>query len=174
MEIIKVYKENFPTLKLIGKKYLNSDRDQYGTFSKHWDTWFQKGWFKPLDEVVKAYGGDDAYLGCMRNYQGFEYWIGILASENAEVPEGYQCELIPASEVGICWVYGSPDNGELYSCEVDRACEAKFLEQGWQVVNRDGSEKNSWFFERYACPRFIEKDEKGNVILDFGVYLNSK
>jgi hypothetical protein len=27
------------------------------------------------------------------------------------------------------------------------------------------------FFERYNCPRFTGSDEKGRVILDYGIYV---
>ena len=35
-EIIKVFKENIPTMRFIGKKY-----DNFG----HWGEWGQNGWF---------------------------------------------------------------------------------------------------------------------------------
>ena len=38
-EIIKVFKENIPTMRFIGKKYEN-----FG----HWDEWWQNGWFDVL------------------------------------------------------------------------------------------------------------------------------
>jgi hypothetical protein len=29
--------------------------------------------------------------------------------------------------------------------------------------------EDDWCFERYNCPRFTTPDEKGNVILDYGI-----
>lgn len=35
MDITKVYKENMPPVKLIGKRYTNEDRDEMGTFVRY-------------------------------------------------------------------------------------------------------------------------------------------
>lgn len=51
VEIIKVYKESFPSLRLIGKCYGNNDRDEYGSFSRKWGEWFEKGYFSTLEEL---------------------------------------------------------------------------------------------------------------------------
>ena len=40
-EIIKVFKENIPTLRFIGKKYNNFC---------HWDEWWKNGWFELLEQ----------------------------------------------------------------------------------------------------------------------------
>lgn len=72
---------------------------------------------------------------------------------------------IPAGDIGICWIYGNESTGELYGIEPHNACVKKIEEQGWKVA------ENSWFFERYQCPRFTTPDEKGNVILDYCFYL---
>ena len=39
-EIIKVFKEEIPTLRFVGKKY-----DNFG----HWDEWWENGWFDLLE-----------------------------------------------------------------------------------------------------------------------------
>ena len=46
-EIIKVFKENIPTMRFIGKKY-----DNFG----HWGEWWQNGWFDLLEQTM---GGTD-------------------------------------------------------------------------------------------------------------------
>ena len=38
-EIIKVFKEHMPELKLIGKRYGDKDRDRYGSYSEKWQEW---------------------------------------------------------------------------------------------------------------------------------------
>lgn len=49
-------------------------------------------------------------------------------------------------------------------------CVAKFQENGMSNFRSD-DENRAYIFERYNCPRFIDKDEQGNVILDYGIYL---
>ena len=61
-EIIKVFKENIPTMRFIGKKY-----DNFG----HWGEWWQNGWF---DLIENAMGGTDKILSAWENGGGY---IGV-------------------------------------------------------------------------------------------------
>ncbi len=163
MEIKKVYKESMPALRLIGKRYTNSDRDTTGTFAGHWQQWFQQGWFGALLEQCKNLpNGSSDYIGAMRMTQGenFEYWIGAFFAAEAQVPEGFEAMEFETGDIGVCWLYGNDKSGELYSREASDMAMAAMKERGWKF-----SEKG-WFFERYCCPRFTVPDDEGNVILD--------
>jgi hypothetical protein len=164
VEIVKVYKERYPALRLIGKRYTNSDRGPAG-YAHKWGEWHQQGYFADLEKLGSAPEHGDAYVGCMRCLDEFEYWIGMFFPAGTPVPEGFSHEDIPAGEVGICWIYGREDNGEIYGQQAHDKCVASIREAGWQVA--DGT----WFFERYNCPRFTTPDEQGKVILDYGMYL---
>jgi hypothetical protein len=171
MEIVKVIKQIFPKLKLVGRKYGNLDRDAFGSFGSKWGEWFQNNYFDPLEHLPNIFGEDNGYVGCMRVHEGqFEYWIGVFTAQEALVPEGYLSINIDENEVGICWVYGTEENGDIYGMEVDKACSDKLTEQGWMVPTCDGHD-STWCFERYVCPRFTTKDQYGKVILDYGIYL---
>ena len=50
-------------------------------------------------------------------------------------------------------------------------CIAKLEENGMRDFKSDENNRE-YIFERYNCPRFTEKDEQGNVILDYGIYLS--
>jgi hypothetical protein len=164
-EIIKVYKESLPSLRLIGKRYTHSDRNAYGSFSNKWGEWFENGYFKPLEELGSLPENEGAYVGCMRCAGEFEYWIGMFFPKDTPVPEGYMYADIPAGDIGTCWIYGREDNGEIYGEEPHNKCMSKVMEEGWKLAD------NSWCFERYNCPRFTTPDESGKVILDYCVYL---
>jgi predicted transcriptional regulator YdeE len=165
-EIIKVYKEHLPSLRLIGKCYSNNDRDQHGSFAGKWGEWMEKGWLEPLEALGYLAENGNACLGAMRFHNGqFEYWIGAFFAADTAVPEGYSYADIPEGPIGVCWIYGRDDNGELYGMEPHNACVAKWSEQGWEA--RD----NAWFFERYHNPRFTTPDDQGNVILDYCMYI---
>ena len=96
---------------------------------------------------------------------GFEYWIGMLIAPQAEIPEGFEAVEIPAGELGVCYVYGKDETGELFGMDVHQACVRSWEEKGWKV-SADG-----WYLERYNCPRYTTPDEKGNVILDYCAYM---
>lgn len=165
-EIIKVYRESLPSLRLIGKRYTNSDRGADGGFAGTWGEWFEKGYFKPLEELGSLPENEGASVGCMRCVDEFEYWIGMFFPEGTSVPEGYEFVDIPAGDIGTCWIYGRADNGELYGMEAHDRCMEKLREAGWQLA------ANPWFVERYNYTRFVKPDEKGNVILDYCAYLD--
>ena len=106
MEIVNVYKESIPNVKLIGKRYTNADRDETGTFASYWQQCFREGWFDILKQCTSIPGVSDSYLGAMRTTDdngGFEYWIGVFLAPGTEVPEGFEAVEIPAGDVGVCF-----------------------------------------------------------------------
>jgi hypothetical protein len=175
IEIKKVYKEHLPAVRFIGKCYTNDDRKN-GSFSIYWDEWFQKGLFNELEKLPQLKNVDNGYLGlmgCSENGNDFQYWIGMMLPENTSVPDGFSYIDIPEGYVGICWIYGRGDNGEIFGENAHNLCIKKLKENEMKEIRKDFKEtKWHWFFERYNCPRFTEKDDKGNVILDYGVYIN--
>lgn len=167
MEIVNTYKEHLPAVKLIGKRYTNQDRDESGTFARYWQAWFQDDCPAALTACAGIAGLSEDFVGAMRimGEDEFEYWIGGLFAPSATAPDGFEAVDIPAVEIGVCWLYGNDESGELYGAEASDLSMAALSEKGWKF-----SEKG-WFFERYNCPRFTSPDEKGNVILDICAYL---
>lgn len=169
-EIVKVYKEHLPSLRFIGKCYTNADR--VGGFGHKWGEWFQNGWFDELEILGELKDIENGYLGFMRcngsDFENtFEYWIGMFLPLNTNVPEGFDYIDLSESNIAVCWIKGKEDEG-IY--DMHEACISKFQENG--MGNFKSDDKNrAYFFERYNCPRFTAPDEKGNVILDYGIYL---
>ncbi|MCL2633948.1 MAG: GyrI-like domain-containing protein [Oscillospiraceae bacterium] len=170
-EIIKTYKETLPAVRLIGTRYGNNDRDEYGGYGGKWGEWFQSGQESSLSNLHKQFGKDmdGSYLGFMRcnnTDDGFEYWIGMFFPQDTAVPEGYDFLDVDGGEVGVCWIKGSHDDGSIYGMHGD--CAEALKKNNMGDLIRDGY---MYSFERYSCPRFTEKDSDGNVILDYGIYL---
>ncbi|NLM39207.1 MAG: GyrI-like domain-containing protein [Firmicutes bacterium] len=164
-ELVRVYRESLPKIRLVGKRYTNQDRDQYGGFGHKWGEWFQNGYFIPLDQLTQLPDEMNGYIGCMRMEPEFEYWIGVFTTDETQVPEGYDYVDIPAGDIAVCLLKGREDTGELYGMDVHTLCERAVEEQGWEI------DYGGWFFERYNCPRFTDPDEEGRVILDYCFYL---
>ena len=160
-EIIKTYKQSVPAMRFIGKKYCDSDRVN-GDFGAKWCEWFENGWFNKatnqysgrLTDVIEEGG---SHIGLMREAEGgpFEYWIGVFMPEGIDVPEGFDYIDFPASNLGVCWIYGKEE--EVFMLE--GKCGERLEKEGFDV-NTD------WCFERYVCPRFTTPDERSNIILD--------
>ena len=164
-EIIKVYRESLPKVKLVGRRYTDADRDQFGGFGQKWGEWFATGLFEPLDQLTQLTDEQNGYVGCMRFQGEMEYWIGALTTHEGPLPEGYDHVDIPAGDIAVCWIHGREDTGEIYSPQVYHECVERVKEQGWQLA------EGAWSFERYHCPRFTAPDQEGKVILDLCFYL---
>lgn len=160
--LLKTEKIQLPASLFIGRRYTERDRKN-GSFSHKWQEWFQNGLFSPLEALGSLPEHGDSYIGlmCIQNGE-FAYWIGMFFPAGTAVPPGYASISVPAGDYGICWVYGSEQNGEIYGEQAYQRCLQALQAQGWRYP------EGGWCFERYNCPRFTTPDEKGNVILDYG------
>lgn len=170
MEITKIYTQTIPATRFIGKKYGDDDRVN-GSFGPKWGEAFGTGLFGTIEAAAGKepfFEDSSAYIGLMRVKDGepFEYWIGMFTPTETQVPDGFGYVDFPASVLGIGWIYGNDDTGELYGHE-PKVLE-KLEQAGHHVLQMEGA---YWFFERYQCPRFTTKDEKGNSILDIGWFI---
>ena len=160
-EIIKVFREEIPAMRFIGKKYPG--------FGPMWGEWFANGWF---DQIEKAMGGTSAitaiwkngggYIGLERRAEGqpFTYWIGMFTPTNTPVPEGFASIDFPAMGLGTCWLYGKED-------EVHDTSACKGFVMDAQLTIWQDNEGGVWSFENCTCPRYTTPDEKGNIIMDY-------
>lgn len=167
-EIVKVFKESMPKVKFIGRRYLEKDRDQFGSFGSLWGEWFARGYFDKLKGAGKGIEKvSDDFIGLMRmtSETEMEYWIGIFMAPEDEVPEGFESVMLDAGELAVAYVHGTSDDGDVYGEEpFNKALEA-WAKEGFKI------ELMAWCFERYNSPRFTEPDENGKIILDLCVYL---
>jgi hypothetical protein len=176
IEVVNTYKEHFPDLRVIGIRYTNDDRNPDG-FGKQWSEWIGAGRFNTMKAAigVSPYSADCLGLMTMRgDMTGFTYWIGLFYPKGTAVPEGYDHLDLPESDIGVGWVKGNLENGEIFGGPPHEAVIAKLNECGLGSFRNDiaGSESDTYcFFERYNNPRFDEKDADGNVILDYGNYI---
>lgn len=160
-EIKKVFREEIPAMRFIGKKY----HDYSG-----WGEWFANGWFETIensmggtDKILEIWENGGAYVGleCRKNGALLEYWIGMFTPENTAIPEGFAHLDFPKSSLGTCWVYGKEE--EVHGAVGN--CWESLRNAGMQIaVDDNGIEKS---FENCLCPRFTAPDAKGNVILDY-------
>ena len=173
VKIVKVFKEELPNLRFIGKKYCDYDRGEDGGFGNKWTLWHQTGDFNILEKLGALPENGDAYLGFMSCIDGqFSYWIGMFFPENTSIPDGFGYLDIPKGNIGTCWIYGE-QNGELYGAEPHNMCVAKIEENNWKIRSDFGDKKETYyFFEKYNCPRFTTPDENGKVILDYCFYVD--
>ena len=178
VKITKVYAERLPDVRLIGKRYTTKDMNGNGSFAHLWREWFENGWFEKLEKLPMPEGIDNGYIGlmgCSENTDDYEYWIGMFVEKGSDVPEGFEHVDIPEGIVGVCWIKGREDNGEIFGEAVHNMCVHKLRDNGFVRIREDFKGQGkvwNWFFERYNCPRFTEKDADGEVVLDYGIYIH--
>ena len=176
MQLLKTYTQLMPAFRFIGKKYGEADQVN-GSYSSKWAEAFESGFFSALEaaagENIRAWQEDaDAYVGLIRYKKGepFMYAIGMFLPPETAVPEGYDYIDFPETRVGVGWIKGKDETGEIYGQE--KLVMDSLTAGGVKVTPyADGV---WWTFERYACPRFTSPDEDGNVILDVGFFLGDK
>lgn len=157
--IIKVFKEEIPSLRFIGKKY-----DGFG----HWGEWFGGGWFDVIESamggveaITKIWENGGGYVGLeIRTSSSFAYMIGMFAPAETAIPEGFEAIDFDGVSLGTCWIYGKEN--EVHETS---GCREKIEEAGMELwTDKDGA---VYSFENCLCPRYTTPDEKGNVILDY-------
>lgn len=159
VKIIKYDIENWPSARLIGRKYEDSG---------HWGEWWENDWFTILEKQQSLPMNGNSYIGAMRVVNGeFEYWIGMFFPADSEVPEGFTYVDIEPLSYAVFYLYGNEHNSELFGVEPHNRCLEMLKEQG---VKRY---EDNWCFERYNCPRYTTPDEQGKVILDYGISIES-
>ena len=174
-EVTKVFCERYPALRLIGKRYTNDDRVD-GGFGKQWDEWNGCDGFNALKQTVGAGLFYEDALGLMTmrgDMTDFTYWIGLFFPAGTTTPEGYDYLDLPESNIGVGWVCGNLENGEIFGGPPHEAVCKKLDDDNIGKFRNDIAGQGSdtyCFFERYNDQRFTVKDADNNVTLDYGNY----
>ena len=166
-KIINVLKEHQPAVRFVGKRYTDADRAD-GGFGHKWGEWFQNAWFELLEQIGEAKGIEHGYMGLMRCCPDFEYWIGMCLPTGTDVPDGFEYMDLAEGDIGVCWIQAKEGDASIYG--MHDQCIEKFRENGMDKYRVDDRGR-AFFFERYNSPRFTDRDEQGNIILDYGIYL---
>jgi hypothetical protein len=176
IEVTRVYKDHFPALRFIGKRYTDQDRGPDG-FGKQWDDWWAEDRFAALERAagVSPHDRDTVGLMTMRgDMTGFAYWIGLFYPAGTSAPKGYDFLDLPKSDIGVGWIRGDLDSGEIFGGPPHEAVCAALAAAGLGAFRNDiaGPGSDTYcFFERYNCPRFTVPNADGKVTLDYGNYI---
>lgn len=158
VKIIEIKKESCPAARLIGKKYGEAP---------NWGEWWENNWFETLEAKERLTFNGDAYIGAVHIVDGMpEYWIGMFFPADTEVPESFEYVDIEPLDYAVCYLSDKENSGEFYTMDTHNMCLAKLKTCHFKRKEDD------WCFERYNCPRFTTPDEKGNVILDYGISID--
>ena len=155
VKILEIKRETCPATRLIGKKYVNGP---------NWNEWWENNWFAALETMKPLPFNADAYIGAVHIVNGMpEHWSGMFFPVNTEVPEGFEYVDIEPLDYAVCYLYGKENSNEFYAMDTHTMCLKALNDHGFKRKEDD------WCFERCNCPRFTTPDEKGNIILDYGI-----
>ncbi len=155
VKILEIKRESCPATRLIGKKYKNGP---------NWGEWWENNWFSTLETGECLPFNGDAYIGAVHIVDGMpEHWIGMFFPVDTEVPEGFEYVDIEPLDYAVCYLYDKEDSGDFYTMDTHNMCLEELKAKNLRRI------EDHWCFERYNCPRFTTPDEKGNVILDYGI-----
>lgn len=91
----------------------------------------------------------------------------MIFPANTKVPEGFESVDIEPLDYAVCYLYGKEGSNEFYTPDTHKMCLEELKAHDLKRKEDD------WCFERYNCPRFTAPDEKGNVILDYTILIES-
>jgi len=165
---INTYRQTLNPVRFIGKKYA-SGGEAWDNFdwAEGWDSYnsvTDNCFLKSLKiDCTKIYADGNpqdgsALIGLMRHPDGdhkqFEYWIGFFTPENTPVPKGFEYVDFPKTNVGVCWIYGKPDE----SVGIEPLAYEKLIFEGLEPID-------DWWLERYV-PNRTNMDKAGYAIID--------
>jgi len=159
--IKKVYKQELPALRFIGKKCIETS--EKANVLNLLDNWQLNGWFDDIEkqsgkDLKTLFDGGDSYINLVRKKDGiFEHWMGMFLPEGTEVPQGYEAVDFPKMTINVCNVYGKRDEIADYETE----CRNKLTEDGFPC------EKAQWYFRRFNWNKFFGEDVYGKRLLDY-------
>jgi len=160
--INKVYKQELPALRFIGKKCGETQEPQ--DVLNLLDNWQLNGWLDDIEKLSEIdyktfFEGGDSYIHLVRKTDAglSEYWMGMFMPAGTEVPEGFHALDFPKMTIGVCRVYGK--RGEIVNYEAE--CRNKLAEEGLALEN------TQWYFRRFNWRNFFEIDAYRKRLLDY-------
>lgn len=155
---------NLPPVRIIGKEVINGslNEDSENPVPALWEKYFNEGIFKVLEQFSPEM---DYSIGWMGEYNGetgtFTYIAGYFMPANTPVPDGFQYRDLAACMVGMGWINGDFENGEVFEHSHDltvggmkeNGYEPDYL-QGWsaEVYAKDLSFDATEGTINYICP----------------------
>lgn len=155
---------NLPPVRIIGKEVINDSLSENGDnpVPSLWEKCFNEGLLKVLEPLSPEM---DYYIGWMGEYNNetgaFAYIAGYFMPANTPVPDGFQYRDLSACTVGMGWINGSFENGEVFAHSHDLTVgginENGYIpdySQGWsaEVYAKDLSFDATEGTINYICP----------------------
>lgn len=145
-----------PARLFAGRVYTTEDLDQLNTFNSCWQEFTAAGYFDQLDAIATT--PNRSYMLVFSPYGAFQYWVGALVPQNAQVPadlEGFALPAATASQVTF------PADRVMSDLPVDTTY-TKGLERlekaGFPIPEHIGQTDHPYFIQSYGLADGAVKD----------------
>lgn len=162
--------KRFGPARVIGKTVKHSTiPGQHNPIPDLWKAMMADGSLCLLSQLPDLYANADDTVGWMGDYnpatQEFVYIAGVLAKPGVKAPEGFVYKDLGECDMGIGWIKGTHDDGDLYAeahHHVKRAMEPAGYEYD--------SEAGNYELEYYSAERFVKPMGRGEKLLILDYY----
>ncbi len=159
-KIINFEVRRFPASRLIGKQVrmnINSGPDNPAVAM--WQGMWQDGSMELLNSLPCLLTKDPDTVGWRGEFNlqdsTFTYIAGVLATEGAEVPEGFVFRDLSECEMGIGWIQGREEGADLYAEAQDKFSLA-MREKGYEYDYAAGAYEMEYYsYKRFGVPRYM-------------------
>ncbi|NLW70689.1 MAG: hypothetical protein GX061_06370 [Eubacteriaceae bacterium] len=163
-KITGIIDEFLPATRFIGKRY-----SEIG----HWNEWWEGFFFEKLETTIDENGGlpnwesAGGYVGMEKRREGIltDYYIGMFATPETPIPEGFICIDFDRTNLGTCVIYGK--EGEVH--DVLDKCRKALTDRDYTI--KETPEGAVYSFENCLCPRYTDPDENGNITLYYSYFV---
>ncbi|PWF99867.1 GyrI-like domain-containing protein [Levilactobacillus bambusae] len=157
-EVTRADKHDVQTVKFVGRRYTESDRNADGNFKDQWQQWLTNGWFTEIENIGSI--ADPAKMGViLMEKDNFSYWIGYACTMDSAIPDGCSSLILPEGEIIDTHVHGSFKNGEILGSAP--------ISQAYQYAVARGLAKSGTkptrIMERFDDRRFNPNDDETTV-----------
>ncbi len=159
-KLIRFEVKRFPAVRLIGKSVrmsLNPERDNEAV--KLWSRMWQDGSMDYLGNIPERITEEKDTIGWIGDFDDqsstCEYIAGVLTKTDTPVPTGYVSRDLPECLMGVGWIQGREDDGDLYIGAHEHMLQA-MTENGYEHDDTAGGYEMQYYsFRRFGVPRYI-------------------
>lgn len=160
----------FPAARVIGRQVTVSMKEGAANpVPAMWTAMTEEGTLAFLKESLGRLTPEPDMVGWMGDYNPetneFIYIAGVLSTPDAPVPAGFYHRDIQPCSMGVGWIQGSDDGGDLYQGAHDHTAKA-MRENGYEYYYPAGG----FEMEYYSHVRFVLPMERGEKTLVMGYY----
>lgn len=158
-KLIKFEVKKFPAIRVIGKEVRISLKPEDKRAVNLWSSMWQDGSMELLQNIPGRFVEERDTVGWMGDYDELSktcnYIAGVLTNEGTPVPTGYVSKDLPECLMGLGWIQGREEEGDLYIGAHEHLMQT-LSEYGYEIDISAGDYQMQYYsFHRFGVPRYL-------------------